>query len=144
MNLNFIARSKNVIIEIISNILERLINQVSFFFCAFKKEGSEKDLREYEAIDYLDKLEVGNYLTVNILLIGDDKIPVTAMYLGKDKTGKYNFADSGIFVFSKEFIEKGKISFDKEYDGDKALEIHARIRKEQEKNFKKAKNNDAR
>ncbi len=101
-------------------------------------------MREYEAIDYLDKLEVGNYLTVNIPLIGDDKIPVTAMYLGKDKTGKYNFADSGIFVFSKEFIEKGKISFDKEYDGDKALEIHARIRMEQEKNFKKAKNNDAR
>ena len=75
MNLNFIARRKDVIIEIISNIIKRLINKVSFFFfCAFKTEGSEKDLREYEAIDYLDKLEVGNYLTVNIPLIGDDKI----------------------------------------------------------------------
>lgn len=101
-------------------------------------------MREYEAIDYLDKLEVGNYLTVNIPLIGDDKIPVTAMYLGKDKSGKYNFADLGTFVFSKEFIEKGRISIDKEYDGDKALEIHARIRKEQKKSFKKQKNNEAR
>ena len=98
-------------------------------------------MREYEAIDYLDKLEVGNYLTVNIPLIGDDKIPVTAMYLGKDKSGKYNFADSGTFVFSKEFIEKGRISIDKEYDGDKA---HACIIKEQEKSFKKQKNNEAR
>lgn len=98
-------------------------------------------MREYEAIDYLDKLEVGNYLTVNIPLIRDDKISVTAIYLGKDKSGKYNFVDSGTFVFTKEFIEKGRISIDKEYDGNKA---HARIIKEQEKSFKKQKNNEAR
>ena len=42
---------------------------------------------------------------------------------------------------TKEFIEKGRISIDKEYDGDKA---HACIIKEQEKSFKKQKNNEAR
>ena len=66
MNLNFIARRKDVIIEIISNIIKRLINKVSFFFCASKTKGSEKLMKEKEAIEYLETLEVGNYITVNI------------------------------------------------------------------------------
>ena len=87
-------------------------------------------MKEQEAINYLENLESGNYVTINIPLFKDENIPVTAMYLGKDTQGRYNFADSDRFVFSKEFIEKGKISLDKEYDGDKAFEIYANLQKE--------------
>ena len=87
-------------------------------------------MREEEAINFLDNLERGQYITVNIPIYKDENIPVTAMYLGKDEQGRYNFADSGRFVFTKEFIERGKISLDKEYDGDKAFEIYANLQKE--------------
>lgn len=87
-------------------------------------------MKEQEAISYLESLERGQYVTVNIPISKNDNLPITAMYLGKDEQGRYNFADSGRFVFSKEFIKKGKISLDKEYDGDKAFEIYANLQKE--------------
>ena len=87
-------------------------------------------MKEQEAISYLESLERGQYVTVNIPISKNDNLPITAMYLGKDEQGRYNFADSGRFVFSKEFIEKGKISLDKEYYGDKAFEIYANLQKE--------------
>jgi hypothetical protein len=87
-------------------------------------------MKEQEAINYLDNLERGNYVTVNIPIYKDENIPVTAMYLGKDEQGRYNFADSGKFVFTKEFIERGKITLDKDYDGDKAFEIYANLQKD--------------
>lgn len=90
-------------------------------------------MKEQEAISYLESLERGQYVTVNIPISKNDNLPITAMYLGKDEQGRYNFADSGRFVFSKEFIEKGKISLDKEYDGDKAFEIYANLQKEIQK-----------
>ena len=94
-------------------------------------------MREEEAINFLDNLERGQYITVNIPIYKDENIPVTAMYLGKDEQGRYNFADSGRFVFTKEFIERGKISLDIEYDGDKAFEIYANLQKDIQKERKK-------
>ena len=94
-------------------------------------------MKEEEAISYLDTLEVGSYITINIPIYKDENLPVTAMYLGKDKQGRYNFADSGKFVFTKEFIEKGKVSLDKEYDDDKAYEIYAKIQKDIHREKKK-------
>lgn len=41
-------------------------------------------MKEHEAIEYLESLEKGQYMTVNIPLMGDDVIPVTVMYMGKD------------------------------------------------------------
>lgn len=93
-------------------------------------------MKEEEAISYLDNLEIGSYITVNIPIYKDENLPVTAMYLGKDKQGRYNFADSGKFVFTKEFIERGKISLDKEYDDNKAYEIYIKIKKESNKEKK--------
>ena len=49
---------------------------------------------------------------------GEDSIPITAMFIGKDDYGRYNFADKGLFTLSKEFIERGKVSIDKEFNGD--------------------------
>lgn len=94
-------------------------------------------MKEQEAINYLENLESGNYVTINIPLFKDENIPVTAMYLGKDNQGRYNFADTGKFVFTKEFIEKGKITLDKEYDGDKAFEIYEKLQKDIQKEKKK-------
>lgn len=91
-----------------------------------------------QAIDYLENLERGNFLTVNIPIFRDETAQVTAMYLGKDKDGNYNFLDTGNFKFTKEFLEKGKITIDKEYDGDIAMDIHAKFRIEQEKKKQKS------
>ena len=41
------------------------------------------------------------------------------------------------FKITKEFIERGKISLDKEDDGDKAFEIYANLQKDIQKERKK-------
>lgn len=52
-------------------------------------------MTDNEAIEYLEKLEVGNFLTINIPIIGDEKISVTAMYMGKDKSSKLSTSIMG-------------------------------------------------
>ena len=94
-----------------------------------------------DAIKYLENLQQGDFLTVNIPIIADKKIQVTAMYVGKDKEGSYNFIDSGNFILSKEFLEKGNISIDKEYNGDIATDIYAKFKREQERKNKQKKHN---
>ena len=98
-------------------------------------------MSENDAINYLEKLERGNFLTVNIPISRDDVIQVTAMYIGKDEMGRYNFADKGNFILSKEFLEKGNISIDKEYNGDIATDIYAKFKREQERKNKQKKHN---
>ena len=86
---------------------------------------------------YLDRPEEGEETTVagtNADTFGG-KLP--SEYLGKDEQGRYNFADTGRFVFTKEFIERGKISLEKEYDGEKAFEIYANLQKNIHKEKKK-------
>ena len=91
-------------------------------------------MKEYEAIEYLESLEKGNFMTVNIPLLGDSVIPVTVMYMGKDSFNRYNFMDTGRFVLTKDFIKKGKITIDKEFNEREAEEIHAKVRKEIDRN----------
>ena len=86
-------------------------------------------MREEEAINFLDNLERGQYITVNIPIYKDENIPVTAMYLGKDEQGRYNFIDTGRFIMSKEFIEQKSISIDKSFDEDKAFEIYESVKR---------------
>ena len=90
-----------------------------------------------EAIDYLNNLQQGMFCTVNLPLYGNEVIPITAMYMGKDKDGRYNFIDTGRFILSKEFIESKSISIDKSFDEDKALEIYSKIRMQPNKNKNK-------
>lgn len=101
-------------------------------------------MQELEAINYLEKLEVGNFLTVNFPVTSTASIPITAMYVGKDKEGRYNFKDNGEFILSKEFIEKGKITIDEKYDGDVAIDIYAKLKLQLEKQQRKKKNRDVR
>lgn len=94
-------------------------------------------MKENEAIDFLEKLEVGTFITVNIPITRNDTMPITAMYAGKDKEGRYEFLDTGEFILSKDILEKGKVSIEKEYDNNNAVKIHKRIKKEYEKNYNK-------
>ncbi|MBO5349909.1 MAG: hypothetical protein J6A89_08880 [Clostridia bacterium] len=94
-------------------------------------------MKKQEAINYLETLEIGKYVTVNIPIYKEVYIPVTAMYLGKDKEGRYNFEGNGKYVFSKEFLERSQISLDKEYDKDKAFEVYTNF----QKGLNKKKNN---
>ncbi len=57
-----------------------------------------------EIINFLETLEVGTFLTVNIPISASENIPVTAMYAGKDKDGRYEFLDTGEFILSKSFV----------------------------------------
>lgn len=88
-------------------------------------------MKEYEAIDYLDKLKKESFISIKIPVFGENTDSVTAMYMGKDKEGRYNFADTGRFVVSQKLIENGKISIEKEYNGDIARDIHTKVRKEE-------------
>ena len=92
-----------------------------------------------EAIDYLNNLKQGMFCTVNLPLYRNEVIPITAMYMGKDKDGRYNFIDTGRFILSKEFIESKSISIDKSFDEDKALKIYSKIRMQPNKNKNKEK-----
>lgn len=94
-------------------------------------------MEKQEAINYLNNLQKGMFCTVNLPLYGDEVIPITAMYIGKDKDGRYNFMDTGRFIMSKEFIENNAISIDKNYDQDKAFEIYSKVRIKSNKNKNK-------
>ncbi len=85
-------------------------------------------MKQGKAIEYLEELEIGNFLTVNIPIFRDEIKPVTVMYAGKDKEGRYNFIDTGFFILSKDFIEKGKITLDKEFNKDDAFEIYSKVK----------------
>ena len=101
-------------------------------------------MKEDEAIDFLENLEKGNFLTVNIPIYKGQIQPVTVMYTGKDNEGRYNFVDNGVFKMSKEFLEKGTVTIDKDFDGDVALDIHAKVKMEQERKQKHKNNRDIR
>ena len=95
-------------------------------------------MENQEAINYLDNLQKGMFCTVNIPICNNsEKIPITAMYMGKDKEGRYNFMDTGRFIMSKEFIKKKLISIDKDIDEDKAMEIYSKVRMQFGKNKNK-------
>ena len=80
---------------------------------------------------------------MKIPVFGESTDSVTAMYMGKDKEGRYNFADTGRFVVSQKLIENGKIRTEKEYNGDIARDIHVKVRRE-ELSRQARKNRDAR
>ena len=101
-------------------------------------------MESQDAINFLENLESGNFLTVNIPIYKNQIQPVTVMYTGKDNEGRYNFVDSGIFKISKEFLEKGTVTIDKEYDGNIALDIHEKVKMEQERKQKHKNNRDIR
>lgn len=94
-------------------------------------------MKDSEAIKYLDKIEKGSFLTINIPISKKCYQPVTAMYVGKDKDGRYEFLDTGEMIMSKEFLSKSEITIDKTFNKEDAIKIHRRIKLEYEKAHKK-------
>lgn len=91
-------------------------------------------MESQESIDYLNKLERGMFCTINLPLYGNEAMPITAMYMGKDEDGRYNFFDTRRFILSKEFIKNKAITIDKNFDEDKAIEIYSKVRMQSSKN----------
>lgn len=87
-------------------------------------------MKNKEAIQYLNNLQRGMFCTVNIPLFNNEKMPITVMYIGKDRQGRYNFIDTGRFIMSREFIEQKEISINKSYDEEKAMEIYSKFRRQ--------------
>ena len=50
-------------------------------------------MKEQEAIDYLDNLQVGEFITVNIPVFSGEYIASTCLYMGKDDEGRYILKD---------------------------------------------------
>lgn len=98
-------------------------------------------MEKEQAIDYLENLQEGKFITVNIPIYKETKVQVTAMYVGKDADGGYKFIDSGRFVLTKGFLERGRVTIDKEYNGDVATDIYARFKKEKDLEQKKKQKN---
>lgn len=96
-------------------------------------------MEQQEAIDYLNNLQSGTFCTVNIPLRNNEKMPITVMYIGKDKEGRYNFADTRRFIMSKEFIKQKDISIEKSYNQKKAIEINTKLKLKQNKKSKNRK-----
>lgn len=101
-------------------------------------------MKDEEAIEYLDSLEPGQFCTVNIPIFSGEFIASTCIYLGKDDEGRYVLKDENCFKMSKEFLMRNQISVDRNFDGDKAVDIHAKVREQQDRQKKKNKNRDAR
>lgn len=86
-----------------------------------------------DTIEFIEQLEPGNFCTVNMPLFNNESISVTAMFMGKDEKGRYNFLDTGRFILSKEFITKKGISITKDFNEDRAFEIYSSFKKLQKK-----------
>ena len=68
-------------------------------------------MKEQEAIDYLDNLQVGEFITVNIPVFSGEYIASTCLYMGKDDEGRYILKDESCFKLSKDFLIKNKMSY---------------------------------
>lgn len=99
-------------------------------------------MKNQEAIKYLNNLKKGTFCTVKIPLCinNRNKMPITVMYIGKDREGRYNFTDNKIIKISKEFLQDGTITIDKEYNENIAIKIYRKFKKEQ-RAFQKQKAN---
>ena len=93
-----------------------------------------------EAINYLENLEVGNFLTLNIPIYSGEFLATPVIYLGKDDEDRYIFEEHSSYKISKDFLKRNNIFIDADYDRGKAYEIIDEVKKR----MKNKKNRDAR
>lgn len=82
-----------------------------------------------ESIEYLNSMKKGQFCTIHIPLINNKTIPVTAMYMGKDREGRYKFMDTGKFVLPQKLIEEKAVEVYKEYNENIAKKIYSKFKK---------------
>ena len=99
-------------------------------------------MKNVEAIKYLDNMEQGKFLTIKVPISRNQYIPETAMFVGKDKDGRYEFLDTGEMIMSKDLLIRSDITIEKEFNREDAKKIHKRIKLEYEKAHKKKNRED--
>ena len=65
-------------------------------------------MKEEEANSYLDTLEIGSYITINIPIYINENLPVTAMYLGKISKG-----DTILLIVVNLYLQKSLLKKEK-------------------------------
>lgn len=103
-------------------------------------------VEQNNSIQILEELDKGNFCNIELPLTNSMKSDITAMYLGKDKDGRYNFYDgggaSGTFKMSEEFILKRDINITKQFDEERTFELYQELNKKVDR--VKQKNRDSR
>lgn len=103
-------------------------------------------MQKNNSIQILEDLEKGNFCGIELPLTNSMKSNITAMYLGKDKDGRYNFYDgggaSGTFKMSEEFILRRDINITKQFDEEKTFELYQELNRKTDR--VKHKNRDSR
>ena len=59
-------------------------------------------------------MEQGKFLTIKVPISRNQYIPVTAMFVGKDKDGRYEFLDTGEMIMSKDLLIRSDITIEKD------------------------------
>lgn len=91
------------------------------------------------SIEILEELNSGMFCNIELPLTNSLKSNVTAMYMGKDKEGRYNFYDGGgacgTFKMTSQFIRDKEIKITKQFDEEKTYDLYVKLN-EQTKRFK--------
>ena len=112
----------------------------SFFY------GKESRMQKEDSIKILEELQNGMFCNIGLPLTNSMRSDVTAMYLGKDKDGRYNFFDGGgacgTFKLTEKMIREKNIEITKQFDEEKTFELYQELNKKTERI--KQKNRDSR
>ena len=94
-------------------------------------------MKEKNPIEILEELSIGMFCNIELPLTNSMTSNVTAIYLGKDKDGRYNFFDGGgacgTFKMNKNFIIQKDIKITKKLDEDKTYDLYVELKKYQTK-----------
>ena len=104
--------------------------------------------QEKNSIEVLEELGTGMFCNIELPLTNSMISNVTAIYLGKDKDGRYNFFDGGgacgTFKMTKNFIIQREIKITNKLDEDKTYDLYVELKKYQSKIKDKHKDRDSR
>ena len=108
----------------------------------WKKGG--KQMQKVDSIKTLEELQNGMFCSIGLPLTNSMRSDVTAMYLGKDKDGRYNFFDGGgacgTFKLSEKFIREKNIEIMKQFDEEKSFELYQELNKKTDRIKQKDRN----
>mgnify|MGYP006958025626 CR=1 FL=1 len=83
------------------------------------------------SIEILEELNAGMFCNIELPVTNSLKSNVTAMYMGKDKEGRYNFYDGGgacgTFKMTAQFIRDKDIKITKQFDEEKTYDLYVKL-----------------
>lgn len=95
-------------------------------------------MQEKDSIQILEEMGTGMFCKVGLPLTNSMKSDVIAIYLGKDKEGRYNFFDGGgaigTFKMPKDFIIKREIKIEKVNNEEETKHLYTILKKQEIRN----------